>query len=301
MSINELKENIMSKQIYDKYNNKLVFVVKDDYILKIILKLLLTNYNAIYHYCLDLKEIIDNLSSKDLFSKNKVYVIKNVNYFIKNPEKLLSLKITKNNILILLYDDININSEFYNLLKDNIYYFSKLNLNQLKTIIKNKIDLNDKNCEILCNITDFNSDRILNEINNLNILNNINKEDINLLFLKSLKENLIYIENNQEYNYWVDSIYKKNFKETIEIANKISQIDDDIFRLINLLYELYKSQLISPSTKRNYSKKELVNNLNFLHNIEMNIKEGKIEEEFVRNYIMINLILNERRDYEKFI
>lgn len=301
MSINELKENIMSKQIYDKYNNKLVFVVKDDYILKIILKLLLTNYNAIYHYCLDLKEIIDNLSSKDLFSKNKVYVIKNVNYFIKNPEKLLSLKITKNNILILLYDDININSEFYNLLKDNIYYFSKLNLNQLKTIIKNKIDLNDKNCEILCNITDFNSDRILNEINKLNILNNINKEDINLLFLKSLKENLIYIENNQEYNYWVDSIYKKNFKETIEIANKISQIDDDIFRLINLLYELYKSQLISPSTKRNYSKKELVNNLNFLHNIEMNIKEGKIEEEFVRNYIMINLILNERRDYEKFI
>ena len=119
MSINELKENIMSKQIYDKYNNKLVFVVKDDYILKIILKLLLTNYNAIYHYCLDLKEIIDNLSSKDLFSKNKVYVIKNVNYFIKNPEKLLSLKITKNNILILLYDDININSEFYNLL---LYY-----------------------------------------------------------------------------------------------------------------------------------------------------------------------------------
>ena len=301
MLINELKENIISKQIYDKYNNKLVFVVKDDYILKIILKLLLTNYNAIYHYCLDLKEIIDNLSSKDLFLKNKVYVIKNVNYFIKNPEKLLSLKITKNNILILLYDDININSEFYNLLKDNIYYFSKLNLNQLKTIIKNKIDLNDENCEILCNITDFNSDRILNEINKLNILNNINKEDINLLFLKSLKENLIYIENNQEYNYWVDSIYKKNFKETIEIANKISQIDDDIFRLINLLYELYKSQLISPSTKRNYSKKELVNNLNFLHDIEMNIKEGKIEEEFVRNYIMINLILNERRNYEKFI
>lgn len=301
MLINELKDNIISKQIYENYNNKLVFVAKDDYILKIIINLLLTNYNAIYHYCLDLNEIINSLSSKDLFSRNKIYVIKNTNYFIKNPEKLLSLKITKNNILILLYDDINTNNEFYKLLKDNICYFPKLNLIQLKSIIKNKIDLNDENCEILCNITNFNSNRILNEINKLYILNYIDKEDVNLLFLKSLNEGLIYIENNQEYNYWVDSIYKKNFKESIKIANKISQIDDDIFRLINLLYELYKSQLVSPSTKNNYSNKELINNLNFLHNIEMNIKEGKIEEEFVKNYIMINLILNERRDYEKFI
>ena len=115
---------------------------------------------------------------------------------------------------------------------------------------------------------------------------------LNETFEESINNGLIFKDNVKEYDDWVDAIVKKDYKEAISCADKISKIDDDTMRLINMLHETYKSFLISPPTRIKYSEKELMKNIDFVHSCEMGIKNGFIEEEFVRNYLMINLILS---------
>jgi DNA polymerase III delta subunit len=213
-------------------------------------------------------------------------------YFINNPQAFLKLRVSKNNFLILIYDSIDTKSYFYELLSRDICHFPKLNLQQFISIINSITPLNTKNCETLLEITDYNSKRVFSELNKIDILSKINKKDVNEVFEESLKDGLIYRDNTKEYNEWIDAIIKKDFKEAIDCGNKISKIDDDTMRLIHTLHENYKTLLISGSTRIKYSKQELIDKIDFVHSCEMGLKNGYLEEEFVRNYLMINLILN---------
>ena len=292
MQIKELQKLILDKKLYNQFNNKLVFLEDDEYLEKLIINLIANTYQCEVHYEIDFTDIVNDLSATGLFATNSIYILRNPSYFMKKPEELLKLKISTNNILILIYNTVDTKSKFYELLNKDIVYFPKLNKEQFESIIQKNYPLNSSNIKKLLEITDSNSLRVFSELNKIDILSKTNNRDINEIFEESIANGLIYKDNTKEYSDWVDAIIKKDFVEAINCANKISKIDDDTMRLINMLHETYKSFLISPPTRIKFSKEELINNIDFVHSCEMGIKNGFIEEEFVRNYLMINLILN---------
>lgn len=292
MQIKELQKIIIDKKLYNQFNNKLVFIEEDEYLEKLIINLIANTYNCEIHYEIDFSDIVNDLSATGLFATNSIYIIRNANYFIKKPEELLKLRVSNNNILILIYDEIDTTTRFYELLNRDIVRFPKLNLEQFAGIIQKNCNLNINNIKRLLEITDSNSLRVFSELNKIDILSKTNNRDINEIFEESVANGLIYKDNTREYSEWVDAIIKKDFVESMNCANKISKIDDDTMRLINMLHETYKSFLISPPTRIKYENKDLIKKIDFVHSCEMGIKNGFIEEEFVRNYLMINLILN---------
>ena len=292
MQIKDLQKIILDKKLYNKFNNKLVFIEEDEYLEKLIIKLIANTYKSEIHYEIDFTDIVNDLTSSGLFASNNIYIVRNANYFLKKPEELLKLRISSNNILILIYNTIDIKSNFYKLLEKDIVYFPKMNLNQFITLIQKNYQLNTQNCKTLLEITDYNSLRVFSELNKIDILSITRGKDINEVFEGSITNGLIYKDNTREYSDWVDAIIKKDFVEAINCSNKISKIDDDTMRLINMLHETYKSFLVSPPTRLKFSNQELIKNIDFVHSCEMGIKNGFIEEEFVRNYLIINLILN---------
>lgn len=292
MNVKELQQLILNKNLYNHFNNKLIFIEEDEYIEKLIIKLIADTYKSKVHYEIDLADIAKKLNSFDLFATYNIYVLRNCGYFLKNPEKLLEFKISSNNILILIYNEIDKKSKFYELLNKDICRFSKLNFEQLTSIIQKDYPLTSSNIKKLLEITNSNSMRIFNELDKIKTLSKATNKDINETFEESINNGLIFKDNVKEYDDWVDAIVKKDYKEAISCADKISKIDDDTMRLINMLHETYKSFLISPPTRIKYSEKELMKNIDFVHSCEMGIKNGFIEEEFVRNYLMINLILS---------
>ena len=292
MNIKQLQSIILNKNLYNNFNNKLIFIEEDEYLEKLIINVIANTYESEIHYAIDFTDIVDDLSATGLFASNNIYILRNVNYFIKNPKELLKLRLTPNNILILIYNNIDNKSEFYELFQKDICLFPKLNLDQYVSIIQKNYSLSKENCKTLLEIVDYNSQRVFSELNKIDILSKSNNKNINDVFIESLNDGLIYKDNTKEYSDWVDAIVKKDFKESIICANKISKIDDDTMRLINMLHETYKSFLISPPVKFKVDKDELIKNIDFVHSCEMGIKNGYIEEDFVRNYLMIKPILN---------
>lgn len=283
MDMNTLKQQIAS----NTYPHKLVFVGEEYYLQKQFINLITKTISGVYHYYNEYSDIEDDIKTNSFFDEPQVYVIKNSNYMLKNYKKFLELEVPNDKVLILIYDEIDAKKEFFKEIKDFLYEFNKMGEKQLKMIIGKFLELNNRNSSLLCEMVDNDCSRLVSEINKLAILKKtmsfLNDND---LFNYAMKEELIYREEKSNLISLRESILDNDYNKAFEINNSFEKDSNDIFKLINSLYDEIKKLWLKQSN--NEIKYLLQEKVEFLQKLDRDIKSGKIDNNIAFDYLILN-------------
>ena len=251
-------------------------------------------------------EITVKLNNKAFISSSYCYIVHNDNDFLKAEnswDKVISS--IGNNILILIYDNIDKRSKF---LGENI----------LIKYIQKQIDLSVNNCKMLIDICEHDYSRILLEIDKIKQFREDYIKDKELpkpydcIFLQLVNDGTIYRPPKDAIFDLVDSICRGNIDKSYQLYEDCKAINESPLAIISVLYNNMKQMLqvqsclnddIAKSTGLTnwqimqakdkigaYSIRELVNALKVIQKTEQAIKTGEIEQDMAIDYIMLNIL-----------
>lgn len=281
LDMNTLKLQIGS----NSYSHKLIFVGEEHYFKKLFIQLLAKSIQGNFHYYNEYNDIEQEIKSNSFFDESQVFIIKNSNFFLKNSKKFLELEVPNNKILILMYDEFEPKKEFFKECNNFICKFDKVGENQLKKIIEKVLTLNANNSSTLCELIDNDCARLTEELKKLvslkKSLNFLNDDD---LFVYAIENEVIHKEIKDNIIDLCESILDTDFHKAFKINASFEKESNDIFKLINRLYDESKRKLLKTGL---YIYRVA---LNFLQRLDRDIKMGKIDNNLAFDYLIINFI-----------
>ena len=281
---------------------------------------------------------VDSLSS--VFSKmqNRTFLSTKTCYVIRDDKEYLSAEdiwpkldgttelpfddagqlLQGDNIVIMLYSDIDKRSKFYKHSQNRIVTFEALTDENLKREIQKRVSLSDKNCDILIDICEHNLGIILNEIDKIQRYIYGYKTDdesnisFDLAFEHLLKSGTIHQPARDCIWDFVDAVLMRKKKLAFGLMEEAVEFGNPTLTLISVLYKDAKQLLqvqgcqssdVSKSTglsgwdiKRargrvsKYSNRELINAMRVIQSAEKGIKSGSIEDSMALDYILVNIL-----------
>lgn len=259
--------------------------------------------------------IFSKLTQKSFIIKNNIYLIYNDIEFATNADAYeKTANSVGNNIIILVYSDIDKRCLLYKKHGNDIVDFKLLSDDLLIKYIQKNIDLSENNCKSLIRICESNYNRILLEIDKIKAYKqslpyNI---DVNSVFLDLLLDGTINRVMHDDIFELCDSISSGYIDNSIKLYNQYKAINDNPMALISVLYTNIKQMLqvqscnskdISKSTGLNgwqirqiqqrigaYSDTELINAMRLLQKVESGIKSGLFESDWAMDYVLVNIL-----------
>lgn len=313
MNVIDVKTDIRNKTIKKYY----VFTGEEIEVMNAFIRKIAEVENAGICRADTLSSIFSKMQNRSIISTKTCFVIRDDKEYMSSEdvwEKLENEKLQNNNLVILLYTDIDKRSKFYKHSKDIIVEFNALTDENLKREIQKRIKLSDKNCEQLIDICDHSLGIILNEIDKIktyvNYLGPAETQDG--VFDKFVKEGTIHQPPRDVIWEFVDAVLLRQRKKAFELMQEALEYGNPILTLISVLYKDTKALLqlqscksddVSKSTglsgwdiKRSkprcgrYSISELVNAMYLIRNTEKGIKSGSIDEDVAMEYILVNMM-----------
>ena len=251
----------------------------------------------------DISDVIETLDTYDMFSRQKIVIAYNPPFFLNVIEGFnvdVFLKYLNNpsdNILIIVVNKINSRLK---VVKDTIKYFKYIKINQMNTASFIKENLNDYKMDFpvinyFINRVGNNFNELINELNKLKALKLDEKvitcDDIDLVCRKNFENTIFDL---------IDAIIKKDKRKVIELYNYFLSNGTEVFGILVLLSNqirlIYNVKVLDklPDSEIakildvkeypvklargkgiSYQKKELLEILYNLGNIDENIKSGK--------------------------
>lgn len=318
MLIQELQEAIIKNQIDFLIGDKIIFTGEETYLENTYVKQIAKITKSKLIFADSFLEIKKSLTTNTMMDKNKVFVIRNNNEFIKNQDLFKNIIPANGKYLILIYDKLDKRSSFFKDNQDKIVNFEKMTENQLLKVIRknHKFDgLSDENCYMLIDIVNKDYGRLLLELDKFKamiICSDLWVEhgapdlDSNELFEYCLDVDLFYREVNDTVFSLIDSILEKDKIKSYNLLKNAKYGEFDVFSLMGLLYSNYKNMLllkcsdninINAFTKnklknllRYYTTNQIINNLKLIQDTEQGIKTGKIESDIADEYLLAKLL-----------
>ena len=248
--------------------------------------------------------VIETLDTFDMFGNQKLVIASNPPFYSNvddnfSYDKFLKyLKNPSDNILIIISKKIN---KKLKLVKDTINYFKYIEIKELNPInfVKNNLDgfnMDNMTINYLLNRIGNNYNNIYNELNKLKLLTYdkkiITKEDIDLICKRNIQDSIFDL---------IDAIIKKEKEKIVLLYNHFINNGTEVFGMlimlanqirliynVKVLYNLRDSDIASildvkeypvklaRSKGLNYSKKELLDLLYNLGEMDEDIKSGKV-------------------------
>lgn len=261
-------------------------------------------------------DVIETLDTYDMFGKQKLVIatnpifLNNIVEDFSNDKFLKYLKNPSDNILIIISKKIN---KRLKLVKDILPYFNYIELKELNIyeFIKNNLNnykMDNITVNYFINKVGKNYHNITNELDKLKLLKSdskmITKEDIDLVCRKNIEDSIFDL---------IDAILLKQKDKVIELYNHFINNGTEVFGIlvllsnqIRLIYNVKVLSNLRDSDIANildvkeypvklargkglrYSKKELLDILYNLGNIDEDIKSGKQ----LPNVSLLSFILN---------
>lgn len=317
MIISELLKSLKTNTILQDYGKIIIFtggesVLQNTYC-KQIAKVMKTNIVFADDDYLSIKKQIEHNSP--LYNSG-VYVIRNSTQLVSSEELFKQAKsnIASGKLLILIFDKVDKRKSFF---KDNeniTCEFNKMTYPQLSRIIKQRINLNENNCKILCELVNYDYGRLLLELDKIMIVKldcdektGDDYSDDEIFSNLVLKENLIYQECSDTSFELIDAIITKNIKKSFELLAELKEWDDDPFKVMGLIYSYLKNILLLKSSDNinisgfikgklkpnlaRFSVDELIKDLDVILTTEQGIKSGKIESSMALDYVLTKVLL----------
>ena len=319
MNVSDVKQQIKAKSL-DKYY---VFTGDELEVMNIFVKKIADVSSANINRADTLSSIFSKMQNKTFLSTKTCYVIRDDNEYMSAEdiwESLESGELQNDNIIIMLYSDIDKRSKFYKHSQDRIVTFEALTDENLKKEIQKRIALSDKNCSILIDICEHNLGIILNEIDKIlkytdgNVRAygkpcNVNLDEV---FQDLLELGTIHQPARDCIWDFVEAVLTRKKKRAFGLMEEALEFGNPVLTMISVLYKDTKQLLqvqgcqssdVSKSTglsgwdiKRakgrinKFSNGELVNAMKIIRNVEKDIKSGGIEEGVALDYILVNML-----------
>lgn len=271
-----------------------------------------------------LSSIFSKLQNRSILSIKTCFVIRDDKEYLSTEdiwEKLENEELQNENIVIMLYTDIDKRSKFYKHSQDRIVVFDALTDENLKREIQKRIALSDKNCDILIDICEHNLGIILNEVDKIQKYgagldsiptDTLEKSRYDKLFIELVDTGTIHQPARDVIWDFVDAVLMRRKKLAFGLLEEALEFGNPVLTLISVLYKDTKQLLqvqgcqssdVSNSTglsgwdiKRakprcdRYTIRELVNGMYLIRNTEKDIKSGNIDEYIAMDYILVNMM-----------
>ena len=308
MEVIDLKNLIKSNQI----PNFMIFAGEEYMVQKIYIQQIAKVRNLKVQYIDAVADITKSLGNKSLFSENHIYIVRDDKEFMQSNKADEIISKLKSDILILMLTTLDKRLKFIKAYNSSIVDFKPLKSENLKVYIKREIDLSDRNIDILMEICEYNYGHCLLEIDkikryaesNVTLIKNIH----NNAFQTLVEFGAIYVPPRDAVFDFVKAVLQNKPKLAYELLQDCKEIGEATLIIISNLYNsakwIYqvqncKSKDIEKSTGLTYwqikNAKECVGRFNnedleylmrLCQNIEVRIKQGKIEEQIAVDYIL---------------
>lgn len=309
MELYELKQKLKNNELSNLY----IFhgeeiIVEDTYIEKIV------NLCGLKKRIVaKVSDISNNLKNNSIFQSNFIYIIRNDQEFIKNT-KLWEIiqNNNKKDIIILVYNNIDKRGKFYNEFKEDIVEFNKLSPEVIIKHIMKDFNLNSEYSRKVVNRCDNDYSKVLMGMRKLEILSRIEGKNINHIYEKAIKDNLIPISNENILYDLIDCVLDEDIESVWMFLDMLKFSNESNLKLIGMIYTNLKNLMLVQSCKKGdnisqktglenwiinrmkdfigvYETSTLVKSLKYLRDSEMGIKTGGIDENISLENSLINI------------
>lgn len=270
------------------------------------------------------KQMFEHLKAPSWIGGSGVYFCRDDAEVINN-EKIWDLlentKWLKNNVIILVFTNIDKRKAFYKRFKAYICEFEPLGDEILIKYIKKQINLSETSCKRLIEICEHSYSRIMLEIDKIKQYQDASRIghwdgeeyiETNQCLKNLLKEGVIYQPAQDSIFLWSDAVMYRQKQKAFELTEECFKSGEAVLTMLTVLYMNVKQVLqlksceskdISKSTGltgwqiqcakkfvNSYSVKELLNAMHLIREAEVGIKTGKIEDKAVIPYILVNML-----------
>ena len=310
MDLLELKDQIIKKNLSNFY----IFTGTEIGIQQIYLKQMSKVLNMPISRVDSVSEIYNLCTTKGLFGNtNSLYVIRNDMDFIKQEKVYDTIeKDIGKNVIVLLYEKIDSRTKFAKRFKNRIVPFEKLQPLVLKNYMRQSINLDEKHLEDLSNKISGSYDMALNEIDKIKNYSLSKNISANAAMDKLVQTGCIYQPEESDVFRWVEVVMQRNVSESFHQAKILLDNGVQTINMLGTLYNSVKAVLliqcceggnISSVTGLDngqiyynrkyvgrYNTSELVANMKRLAETINNIKHGTIDNIFVIDYVLTQML-----------
>ena len=258
-------------------------------------------------------DIFSKLSSRSFTQESNVYIVRDDKTLMQNEKVQQRLeKILGDNILILLLTNVDKRTKFYKSFKASICDFERLSDAMLYKYTLKEITLSKRNLERLIDICEHDYGRILLEVDKIKRYQQVYKDDGNHSFEVLLADGTIHLPPHDAIFDFVDEVLNRHCNNSFELLRECYEVGEATLVMLSVLYNNAKAVLQVQSCKTNdiskttgltgwqiknakshmnrYSDAELVRMLKLIQKCESGIKTGRIEEAFVMEYLLVNIL-----------
>lgn len=273
------------------------------------------------------REVIRIDSITDIYSKlkNRSFVQKPVVYVVRDDKELMQNEklqgqiesVLNQNILIHLITNLDKRTRFYKSFKASICDFERLSDSMLSKYIRKEIKLSERQIQRLIEICEHDYGRILLEIDKIKwyeLSAEVQGYDMSSeeAFTDLLKDGTIHVPAKDSIFNFVDAVLDRRCNNLFELLQDCYDIGEPTMVMLSVLYNNAKAVLQVQSYEGNnlskatgltgwqiknakphvnkYSDAELVALLKLIQKCELGIKTGRIEEQFVIEYILARIL-----------
>ena len=315
MIVQELKKLIKENNI----PNFLIFTGEEYEVQRQYIKQIAKVKNLSIYYAEDIDEIWRNLDVQSFLSDDKLYILRDDKELLTN-EKVYNKILDKlaNNMLILQLTSVDKRLKMLKQYNNSIVEFNTLNEAILKQYIQREIDLNDRNCDILMEICEYNYGRCLLEIDKINQyveghfdLKAYTVEKYNIAFETLLADGTIHIPPRDVIWDFIKAFLQNKPLQAYELYQELKELETPTFAILSNLYnntravfqvqtcaskDIAKSTGLTAWQIRNakecihrFDDADLEAILWIIQRTESWIKQGKIDENIAIDYIFTSV------------
>lgn len=318
MTVQEVKNQIKTNNVKNFY----IFTGQESKVIDIYINKIAECKKLEIQHIDSIHDVYSKFFNKSLVTKNYCYVLRDDKELLLQEKLWQPLSIENvqgNNIVILVLTTIDKRSKFYNRFKNDIVEFEHLPENILMKYIKKELPLNDSSCLKLIDMCESDYNRILLELDKINLYANItytevngNGTDYDRAFLDLVNQGVIYHPPKDAIFDFVDSVLKGKVKQSFELLENCYGVGESNIVLLSVLYNNVKQVLQVQSCESNdiakttgltgwqirnakekcgyYSIGDLVYFLKLIRNVEKGIKTGEIDESISVDYVLVNML-----------
>lgn len=310
MTITELKERIMERNLSNFY----IFTGTEIGIQNIYLNQMAKVLNLPITRADSVLSIYSKCTSRSLFG-NEIgfYVIRDDNDITKQENVYTKIENEiGNNVIVLLYEKIDSRLKFGKYFKDKIVEFEKLNPMILKNYIKKVCPLNEKNLAELSNEVSGCYDLALLECSKVNSYAKATSCSVDSAFRKLIDSGVICRREEANVFDFTDAVMRRQTTLAFKLSENLLNNGTQSINILGTLYNTVKSVLliqvcensdISGTTGLDngqiyfnkkyvgkYNSSDLVYYMKLIAGIVDKIKNGKIDDMFSIQYVLVQML-----------
>jgi DNA polymerase III delta subunit len=312
MQLHELKEQLVKKTLQPLY----IFTGEEIAIMNIYIDKIAKLTGSKAKRVDSVGSIFGKLQNQSFMNKSSCYIIRDDKEYLAQEkiwDTLNSGAVQGDNVIILVYSNLDKRSKFYKHHVDMFTEFEKLLPEVLAKYIKKEVGLDVKKGVQFAELCDCNYSRILLECDKIKHLAAARKCDIEMAYSIAVKEKLIHVEPKDVIFELIDAVCKRQINRSYTLLEELMSINESPLGIISLLYTNFRSMLLVQSagagadiTKRtgltgwqvklakekgvHYSIGELVKAIRTIRETEKGIKTGMIEQVMAIDYILANVM-----------